>query len=342
MGIELTLKRSNVIQKSRIKMLIERICTKIMLGKNIKCIACGSRVTAELQNVFDTRFGIEEAWDICWCPACGLEQTYPVSTPEEIKNLYETYYNFGGEKGTLYTRLRAYFFSSVFYRFWLAIDGDVSFHLEKGLGRLLDIGCNEGRGLCIYKKNWFAVQGLESNEQAAAEARKRGYNVYTGPLEKFQPEEPYDVVVLSNVLEHSLAPKKMLSHVRRILKPGGQVWISCPNNRSWLRYLFGRYWINWHVPFHITHFSKHTLTSLLEKTGFKIQKLKQESPALWVAHSLIVRLFAKQGQPTKQLRNPLLVATLMLVIRALFFPILWFGNRIGRGDCLVIIAKKSD
>ena len=155
MGIELTLKRSNVIQKSRIKMLIERICTKIMLGKNIKCIACGSRVTAELQNVFDTRFGIEEAWDICWCPACGLEQTYPVSTPEEIKNLYETYYNFGGEKGTLYTRLRAYFFSSVFYRFWLAIDGDVSFHLEKGLGRLLDIGCNEGRGLCIYKKNWF-------------------------------------------------------------------------------------------------------------------------------------------------------------------------------------------
>lgn len=116
--------------------------------------------------------------------------------------------------------------------------------------------------------------------------------------------------------------------------------ISSPNSQSWLRWLFGPSWINWHVPFHIYHFSKHTLTSLLAKTGFKIQKLRQESPALWVAHSLIVRLFAKQGRPTKQLRSPILVATLMLVIRALFFPILWLGNRLGHGDCLVVAGKK--
>lgn len=49
--------------------------------------------------------------------------------------------------------------------------------------------------------------------------------VYTKLLEKFEPKEPFDVVVLSNVLEHSLNPKKMLQHVRRILKPGGRVWI---------------------------------------------------------------------------------------------------------------------
>ena len=81
---------------------------------------------------------------------------------------------------------------------------------------------------------------------------------------------------------------------------------------------------------------------MLLQSGFKIVSSKQTTPALWVAHSMIVRLFAKQGQPTKQLRNPLLVATLMLVIRALFFPILWLGNRIGRGDCLIAIAQKSN
>jgi len=310
--------------------------------KDFKCIACGSNLVIRFQNVFDTRFGIDGKYEIGRCEVCGIEQILPLPSPENLKGLYETYYNFGGEKGTSYTGLREYFFSSVFYRFWLAMDGDISFHRQDGSGRLIDIGCNEGRGLRIYKKNGFEVQGLESNEQAAAEARKRGYNVYTGPLEKFQPENPYDVVVLSNVLEHSLNPKDMLFYVGRILKPGGQVWISCPNIESWQRDIFGHYWINWHVPFHIIHFSKHTLTSLLEKTGFKIQKLRQESPALWIAHSLIVRLFAKPGRPTKQLRSPILVATLMLVIRALFFPILWLGNRIGRGDCLIIIAKKSD
>jgi hypothetical protein len=43
--------------------------------KNLKCIACGSKVTAELQNLFDTRFGIEEIWDICRCTDCEIEQT---------------------------------------------------------------------------------------------------------------------------------------------------------------------------------------------------------------------------------------------------------------------------
>ena len=83
------------------------------------------------------------------------------------KDLYETYYNFGGEKGTIYTGFREYFFSSVLCRFWLIVDGDISFHNQKGSGRLLDVGCNEGRGLSIYQKNGFEAEGLEMNEQSA-------------------------------------------------------------------------------------------------------------------------------------------------------------------------------
>jgi len=45
---------------------------KVMM-KNLKCLTCGSNVTAKLQNVFDTRFGIEEVWDICRCTDCGIE-----------------------------------------------------------------------------------------------------------------------------------------------------------------------------------------------------------------------------------------------------------------------------
>ena len=179
------------------------------------------------------------------------------------------------------------------------------------------------------------------NEQASAEARKRGFNVDTDTIETFQPKDPYDVVVLSNVLEYSLDPKYMLSHVARIIEPGGQVWISCPNVGSWQCKVFGKYWINWHVPFHIVHFSQSILKNMLQVTGFEIQEIRQESPALWVAHSIIAQLFAKFGQPTKQLRNPFLVAALLILVRILFFPFLWLGNRLGRGDCLVVAARKA-
>lgn len=321
-------------------MLIKGIRAKDYGGKTINCIACGSKVTAELQNVFDTRFGIEKVWDICRCTDCGIEQTIPAPLPEELKKLYEEYYNFGGEKGTTYTRLRDRFFSSIFYRIYLAIDGDISFHKLKGSGRLLDIGCNEGRGLRIYKANGFDAEGLELNEVAAKEARAKGFIVYTEAVENFQPEQLYDVVVLSNVLEHSLDPKNMLFHVHRILKPGGKVWISCPNNQSWLRKLFGRFWINWHVPFHIVHFSPEPLKRLLQDAGFNVDHVAHKTPSLWVAHSIISFLFFKPGYMNRYLRSPLLVASLMLVIRFVFFPLLWLGNLTGHGDCLVVEAKK--
>jgi hypothetical protein len=107
-----------------------------------------------------------------------------------------------------------------------------------------------------------------------------------------------------------------------------------------LRSAFGRYWINWHVPFHVTHFSPDTLQKLLTQSQFEIASLRQETPALWVAHSIIARLFAKPGQPTSQLRSALLVASLILLIRGLLFPLLWLGNLGKRGDCLVVVARK--
>lgn len=291
-----------------------------------------------MSDLMDTRFGAPGKYSICRCSACGLEQIDPRPVPAELKRLYEAYYNFGGERGTTYTRWREWFFLSWLYRLWLALDGDGSFHARKGSGRLLDIGCNEGRGLKIYRRNGFSPEGLELNARSAEVARAAGFTVYETPLEDFQPAVPYDVVVLSNVLEHSLDPGQMLRDIARILRPGGQVWISCPNSRSWWRKLFGRAWINWHVPFHITQFSTATLGRVLIDSGFGNVKTRQITPALWVASSLVVWLSFKPKRPTRQLRNPLALPALLLAVRGLLFPFLWLANRTGRGDCLLVTA----
>jgi hypothetical protein len=68
---------------------------------------------------------------------------------------------------------------------------------------LLDVGCNEGRGLIIYRQNGFDAEGLEINERAAMEGRRGGLGVYTDCIEDFKPKESYNVVVLANVPEHS-------------------------------------------------------------------------------------------------------------------------------------------
>jgi 2-polyprenyl-3-methyl-5-hydroxy-6-metoxy-1,4-benzoquinol methylase len=309
------------------------------LPKNA-CLVCGGALEITETNLSDTRFGSSGTYSIFRCISCGLEQTCPRPSLAELKELYERYYNFGGEKGTRYTRWREQFLSSFLYRLWVWLDGDVAFHQRQGTGRLLDIGCNEGRGLKLYARNGFAVEGLELNEAAAATAREAGFVVYTRLMEEFNPSSLYGVVLLANVLEHSLDPRQMLRDVCRILSPNGQVWISCPNSRSWLRRVFGRFWLNWHVPFHVVHFSPKVLRELLIQTGFTNIEEKQITPALWVAQSLLVRLFAKKDKKTRQMRNAALTLFFMLAARLLLFPILWLGNQLGRGDCLLVIATK--
>lgn len=312
----------------------------MIIDNNYRCLLCNNELILSEQDVYDTRFGLDQRYEIARCPICKTEQIQPVPSFGELCDLYKRFYNFLGINDTRYTAYRERFLQSVFYRFWLSVDGDVSFHCRKGTGNLLDIGCNEGRGLVFFKKNGFYAEGLEVNENAAAAARLKGFNVYSIPLESFVPQSQYEVSVLTNVIEHSLDPKRMLKNTSRLLRNGGQLWLSCPNGRSWLRSLFGRYWINWHVPFHILHFSATGLKRLLDEAGFEIAEIRQETPSLWVAHSMIARLFARRGKPTRQLRNPLLVAGLMLFVRGFLFPVLWLGNKLGRGDCLVVTARK--
>jgi 2-polyprenyl-3-methyl-5-hydroxy-6-metoxy-1,4-benzoquinol methylase len=300
---------------------------------------CGSTLTVTRTGLFDYHFGAAGVFNLATCAGCGLEQTVPRPTEQELVGFYEAHYNLPGKTGSVYKGVREWFFFSWFYKLWSFIDGDPSFYTRRGTGRLLDIGCNEGRGLQMYRRNGFAAEGMEFNTIAATQAERRGFKVYSDRLESFQPPHLYDVVVLANVIEHVLSPEQILKHIRRILRPGGQLWISCPNNQSWSPAVFGNFWVNWHVPYHIAHFSAEILEGLLSKAGFTVRVSQSETPALLVAQSIICKIFAKEGQPTRQLRNPILLAGLMVLVRVFLFPFLFVMHRLGKGDDLVVISE---
>ena len=305
------------------------------------CPRCGGTCRPVLEGLFDERFGAPGTYAILKCGNCGLEQTWPRPSEEELKGLYERFYNAGVKPGSAYQGLRERFLASGLYRLWLKFDGDMSFHGRRGAGRLLDVGCNEGRGLSLYAKNGFQVEGLELNEAAAALARRRGFRVYTTPLGQFSPREPYDVVVLANVLEHAWDPVMMLAEVRRLLRPEGEVWISCPNAASLWRRVFGRAWVNWHVPFHLWHFSSKTLQELLNLADFSILSIKTFTPALWVTQSICLNLSRKAGGPNRLFRFAPLIALMTLSIKLFILPFYHNINRQMAGDCLIIVAKSN-
>jgi len=60
----------------------------------------------------------------------------------------------------------------------------------------------------------------------------------------FQDDE-FDFVNMSEVIEHVEDPKKVMSEVYRVLKPGGKVYVSVPNRFGFYDQHFHIYFVNW-------------------------------------------------------------------------------------------------
>ncbi|MBA2949531.1 bifunctional glycosyltransferase/class I SAM-dependent methyltransferase [Streptomyces himalayensis] len=120
-------------------------------------------------------------------------------------------------------------------------EGDGSSHsviLEKmrGLpaGRVLDLGCSGGLFAERLQALGHLVTGVDYIEVPGV--RERCSHFVLADLEAGLPEEidgEYDYVVAGDVIEHLSRPERLLSQIRDVLRPGGQVLVSVPNFGHW-------------------------------------------------------------------------------------------------------------
>ena len=100
--------------------------------------------------------------------------------------------------------------------------------------KIIDIGCGDGELLDFLSKNKNAkIQGLEIDQKKVNKCVAKGLSVIQGDADKdlsLYPEKSFEYVILSQTIQATLEPKKILSELTRI---GEKVIVSIPNFGFW-------------------------------------------------------------------------------------------------------------
>lgn len=144
-----------------------------------------------------------------------------------------------------------------------------------GEGKLLDVGCGNGRYLSTLQKLGWQTYGIEQNPGSSKYARTELHiNVETGDLLNYKYKDKFfDVITFWHSLEHLYEPIPTLKEVKRILKDDGLLVIAVPNVDSFAAKVFKENWYQLEIPIHLIAFSPDSITRMLDSAGFKVKKM---------------------------------------------------------------------
>jgi 2-polyprenyl-3-methyl-5-hydroxy-6-metoxy-1,4-benzoquinol methylase len=295
------------------------------------CLLCDSKGTVLYQDLRDRLFAAPGTWTLLRCPKCGLVWLNPQPIPEDIGKLYSEYFTHDRALETpkqkpmkwLRKRVQLNILNAAFgYKNdntnktlgWLAsrlgplrdsAGGTVMWLNGSRPGKLLDVGCGNGGFLATMQELGWEVAGVEPDGQATKVAREQfGLSVHEGSLEEAGfPDDAFDAVTMSHVVEHLPDPISTLTECRRILKKGGRLVMTTPNIKSLGHQLYREAWRGLEVPRHLFLFSPAALRQSVERSGLQVFELRTTARSarwMWAASHLIRRNGALPGGTPKE------------------------------------------
>jgi SAM-dependent methyltransferase len=134
--------------------------------------------------------------------------------------------------------------------------------------QVLDVGCGTGSNLrMLVELDFEDVTGLDRSEDAIRWCREKELpTVERGDLCALPfPEDHFDLVLATDVLEHIDEPDAAVAELRRVLRPGGTLIVTVPAFES----LWG---LQDDVSHHRRRYRKDELVAQLRAVGFTVAR----------------------------------------------------------------------
>lgn len=293
----------------------------------------------------DLMYDLHERYDYFLCPSCACVFQQPMPAMDKIATFYpDTYMVYDQDnrvrklsslRRALLARTRGYAHLRPVlpYRLVAALVapfGELSTPAWNGGGKLLDVGCGNGRFLTTMRTLGWEVQGVEFSEAGVVAARMSGLSVHHGDLASAAlPDASFDLVTARHVIEHIPDPQVFMAELARVLKPGGRLVIETPSSAALGRQWFNTHWYANDVPRHLFLFAPANLERLGRDHGLQKQGLFMETTPKIFLNSLDY-VIGNRGKPSKRVAWRRLLARIYVRM----------AQRRGRGDTMQMTFVK--
>jgi 2-polyprenyl-3-methyl-5-hydroxy-6-metoxy-1,4-benzoquinol methylase len=273
----------------------------------------------------DRFFGAGGKWGVVQCanPNCRLVWMNPMPVAEDLGLAYQEYFTHEGGNESQVRRfcMTLYGVATVIPDVLIGLGVakkrmGAMFLDDLPAGKLLDVGCGDGRFLHAMALRGWQTDGVEVDGQAVAHAEKKyGLKVVRGQLaEAGFPADKFDAITLRHVIEHVPDPVGLLAECRRVLKPGGRLVLATPNLDSQGHAHFKCHWMGLDLPRHLMLFGPISIMACARQAGWEKLEVKTTAANADTFFAVSLSLMNRQ----RHLMDPTQGPNFLRAIKAIF------------------------
>lgn len=214
---------------------------------------------------------------------------------------------------------------------------------------VVEVGPGSGELIILLSKFGFLATVVEHSFSLANRLiNRKNISVVVGDFKDQQlPKSSYDGYLSFHVIEHEVDFKKHLIIASECVKPNGYAIIATPNSRGWEHRLPFSLSPNYDTS-HFQLFSKKSLTLVLKDTGWDVVSVTTPSYSIaWlrVITKILRRIRGQDEEATGgqyAVSDSRVLKIAITIFTHLTSPLRWIQERLGGGNELLIIAKRSN
>lgn len=137
---------------------------------------------------------------------------------------------------------------------------------------MLDVGCGACEMALAARDFGFDVYAIDVRDEYVKNAVKYGITAAKSSFEDFSDPEKrsFDIISAGDVIEHMVDPNVFFEKAKKMLSPGGAIWLSTPLHDGAVSTVLGGSDAMKSVAEHLQYFSRRSLYGLINTHGFEV------------------------------------------------------------------------